>query len=325
MPGKFHEKRPLSPTPRIMKVGFDAGAFFGAITAGKPYNADKTFKARPAPKRVRTPNCTHITMERVHYDEDLPCPVCGRVPPMRFLYECRQDDDIAFSHCAVVDDEDPDEQAKSHLRQELEHIGLSESVIVTAEQGGYTEQQLEKLKALKQELKQAIADAVQVQQISIAEAKLSNWRQGPSNNDGALNSIPTKDLVSPDTPITLLPHRTDTLDCAHMLVSRMSHVPPLLQRSHLSFLRRHLLQRCATHHQGRSLSSSDQVRQHHAHHRPRKAFVLICRRVSFDSSHHRLHGRFRTRTIQDKRSYLPNHAIRCRRSRRVAPPPPPVL
>jgi hypothetical protein len=197
MPGKFYEGRPLSPTPRIMKVGFDVGAIFRAIAAGRNSSADEIYKARPAPKRVRTPNCTHITMERVHYDEDLPCPVCGRVPPMRFLYECRQDDDIAFSHCAVVDDEDPEEQAKSPLRQELEHIGLSKSVILTAEQGGYTDQQLEKLKTLKQELKQAIADAVQVQQTGIAEAKLSNWQPGPSNNDGALNSSPTKNLVSP--------------------------------------------------------------------------------------------------------------------------------
>jgi hypothetical protein len=150
--------------------------------------------ARRERERVRTPNCTHITMERVHYDDD-PCPVCGRVPALGFMYECRQDDDVEFSGSAVVDDDAADESTKSDLRRELEDIGLSESVIVTAEQGGYTDQQLEKLKILKEELKQTVADAMQKQQISRAVAKLAYCNK-PSNHDGALNSSPALALVS---------------------------------------------------------------------------------------------------------------------------------
>ena len=188
-------QRPSSPTPRIMRVG---------SVASDPANLADQIKARTAPKRVRTPNCTHITMERVYYGDDIPCPVCGRVPPMGFLYECRQDSDVAFSHCSAVgDDESPNESVKSSFRQELKDMGMSESVIRTAEQGGYTEQQLKKLKLLKEELKQTIADVVQAQQINNAVAKLSYYGQAPPNNDGALASSPVKDSVSLDTSSTL--------------------------------------------------------------------------------------------------------------------------
>jgi hypothetical protein len=181
-------QRPSSPTPRIMRVR--------SVAIDATDLADQ-LKARTAPKRVRTPNCTHITMERVHYGEDVPCPVCRRVPSMGFLYECRQDSDVAFSHCsAVVDDESPNESTKSPLRRELEDIGMSESIVRTAEQDGYTHQQLEKLKTLKEELKQTIADTVQAQQINNAVAKLNYYGLGPSNNDGALASSPVKDSVS---------------------------------------------------------------------------------------------------------------------------------
>ncbi|KAF2676458.1 hypothetical protein K458DRAFT_321916 [Lentithecium fluviatile CBS 122367] len=155
-------------------------------------------KARAAPRRLRAPNCTHITMERVWLGDDIQCPVCGRVPSLGFLYECRQDTDVSFSHCKpAVAGNSISESGKSTLRQELEEVGLSESVIHTAEQGGYTEEQLEKLKILKEQLKQVIADTVQAQQINNAVAKLACYRKGPSNNDGAFNSSLTKEMSSP--------------------------------------------------------------------------------------------------------------------------------
>lgn len=146
-------------------------------------------KARIAPRRARTPNCTHISMERV-YCHDTPCPVCLRVPPMGFLYECRQDSDVPLLPCTAIADTDSiDDSAKSQLRRELEEAGLSESIIATAEQGGYADTQLDKLKALKDAMRQTIVDAMQPRPVACGAP-------GPSNNDGASASSQVKRPVS---------------------------------------------------------------------------------------------------------------------------------
>jgi hypothetical protein len=147
------------------------------------------------PKRVRTPNCTHVEMDRV-YGRDKQCLNCGRFPSIGFLYECRQDCE-AESLCDLLstENEDPIEPAKSDLRLQLERAGLSESVILTAEKGHYTEAQLEKLKAQKKDLRQIISDSLQGSQINNAVAKLSAIAKAPSNNDGALNSQLARDMV----------------------------------------------------------------------------------------------------------------------------------
>jgi uncharacterized protein YdcH (DUF465 family) len=144
-------------------------------------------KARnmPKPKRVRTPNCTHVDMDRV-YGRDLQCYVCGREPSIGFLYECKQDCDAqSLRDLWEQDNDDPAELPKSDMRLQLEWAGLSDSVIRAAEQGHYTSAQLEKLKGQKLELRQTISDTLQANQINNAVSRLQAMEQVPPNNDGA--------------------------------------------------------------------------------------------------------------------------------------------
>ncbi|KAJ4331035.1 hypothetical protein N0V87_009493 [Didymella glomerata] len=137
------------------------------------------------PRRVRTPNCTHIDMDRI-YGRGLQCYVCGREPSIGFLYECRQDYCSPSLHDLLEDGETP--RPKSPLRSELEVIGLSESIIRTAEQGQYSSMQLETLKGQKQDLKQIIEDTLQGNQITDMVARLAALSPAPTNNDGTMNS-----------------------------------------------------------------------------------------------------------------------------------------
>ena len=153
-------------------------------------------KAHKMPKRVRTPNCTHVDMDRI-YGRDQQCYVCGREPSIGFLYECRQDCRSPSLQNLLSNDEVVEEhnRPKSPLRSELENVGLSESVIRTAEQGDYTSAQLSLLKAQKRELNQTIEDTIQGSQINDAVARLAAFARAPPNNDGTMNSK-TKDAVS---------------------------------------------------------------------------------------------------------------------------------
>jgi CRISPR/Cas system-associated protein Cas10 (large subunit of type III CRISPR-Cas system) len=158
-------------------------------------NLVNQIKSRNMPKRVRTPNCTHLDMDRV-YGRDQQCNVCGRPPSIGFLYECRQDYDVATLHDLLAeDDDDLGEVTKSEVRMQLQWLGLSESVISTAEQGHYTHAQLEKLKAQKKELQQIISDSLQASHINNAAARLAALVQNPSNHDGASSSTVIKTTV----------------------------------------------------------------------------------------------------------------------------------
>ena len=146
-------------------------------------------------KRVRTPNCTHVDMDRV-YGRDQQCYVCGREPSIGFLYECKQDCNAQSLHDLLEqENEDQAEVAKSDIRLQLEWVALSESVILTAEQGHYTDAQLEKLKTQKKDLRQIISDSLQASQIMQAMGKLAAMEQAPSNDNGAWTST-AKDAVS---------------------------------------------------------------------------------------------------------------------------------
>ncbi|KAH7139124.1 hypothetical protein B0J11DRAFT_588810 [Dendryphion nanum] len=139
-----------------------------------------------APRRTRTPNCTHINMDRLYTRTEV-CYVCGHPPSIGFLYVCRQDVNCNSFHTLVHTAKEKPVR-KSSLRQELESIGLSQSVIGAAERGEYTTAQLVKLKTQKLDLKQAISDSIQGTFINAANAKLAAPRrpsQGSLNTDGA--------------------------------------------------------------------------------------------------------------------------------------------
>jgi hypothetical protein len=154
-------------------------------------------KNRKMPKRIRVPNCTHLDMDRVFGRHQL-CHVCGNSPSIGFLYECRQDwETQPLRDLLTKDDQDDDIGViKSDTRLNLEWLGMSESVILTAEQGHYTEAQLEKLKAQKKELREIISDQLQASQINDAAARLAALVQTPSDNDGTSNSLQEKNAVS---------------------------------------------------------------------------------------------------------------------------------
>ncbi|KAF1968918.1 hypothetical protein BU23DRAFT_255591 [Bimuria novae-zelandiae CBS 107.79] len=147
----------------------------------------RTSWARNA-SRHKAPACTHITMEQIprSYIGGDACPSCGNCRTLGFLYVCRQERDIAYLENLSAQKKDVEYLKKSDLRRELEHIGLSESVIATAEQGFYTDEQLEKLKAGKSKLNQIIADTLQAARIRnvIAACKA----HGQPNTDGSVDS-----------------------------------------------------------------------------------------------------------------------------------------
>jgi hypothetical protein len=88
--------------------------------------------------------------------------------------------------------------AKSELFQSLREAGLSASVIETAERGMYTDDQLQKLKMQKSELKQAIQDVIVGNQINAMAAQLATpTTQTPSNTDGTFSSLPEKEQLVP--------------------------------------------------------------------------------------------------------------------------------
>jgi len=144
-----------------------------------------------APPKRKAVACTHVTMERIPLDQTglRGCPNCGSPRTLGFLYACREDIDMRymeFQRGKMADDR----QGLSSLRQELEQIGLSESVIRAAECGSYTSRQLEKLKTQKLHLNAIIAF-----NLRRTSDLLDLCPNEPSNNDGALNSIRSNSQV----------------------------------------------------------------------------------------------------------------------------------
>ena len=142
-------------------------------------------------KRMRAPNCTHVDMDRV-FGHDLQCHVCGRSPSIGFLYECKQDRDTETLSESMSSHVDKIEPCKSSLRQELEAIGLSKSIILTAENGHYTDEQLEKLKELKLELNDIISMREEASQANDFVSRLTAMARTPCTTDGTYNSMPVK-------------------------------------------------------------------------------------------------------------------------------------
>lgn len=145
-------------------------------------------------KRMRASNCTHVEMDRV-FGQDQQCYVCGHSPPIGFLYECKQDAESQSLGDLISRKTSKIVTLKSELRKELERCGLSESVIITAEGGHYTHQQLGKLKQQKLELRQTITDVQQANQANDVMSRLAAMAKAPYSTDGALNSTPVADTV----------------------------------------------------------------------------------------------------------------------------------
>lgn len=151
-------------------------------------------------RRARMANCTHIQMDMERScDSNQICFLCGRHPSMGFLYVCAQDrehDPTSQPEGTSADTNLSDVSTVSQLRRELSEIGLSESVIRTAEQGLYTPTQLEHLKSLKLELKKTI-DFIEGARVSAFAAQLAHLNaNGPPNNDSLLASSPATFAVS---------------------------------------------------------------------------------------------------------------------------------
>lgn len=152
------------------------------------------------PRRARVPDCTHGAVDRV-YEPGQTCFVCGRPPALGFLYQCIQDCDPESLRDRILRARpDQIEPAKSNIRLWLEHLDMSESIILAAEDGHYTTAHLDKLIHLKQELHQTILNKLQGGQINNAMSKLTTIADAisskfPSNNDGSYNSTPTKHAI----------------------------------------------------------------------------------------------------------------------------------
>ncbi|RMZ71174.1 hypothetical protein GMOD_00005688 [Pyrenophora seminiperda CCB06] len=142
-------------------------------------------------KRMRAPNCTHVDMDRV-FGHDTQCYVCGRSPSIGFLYECKQDCEAETLSHLISNHVDKIEPFRSSLRQELEVVGLSESIIITAEAGHYTDRQLGKLKELKTEVNDIISLTEEASQANDFVSKLAAMARTPHTTDGTYNSVPAK-------------------------------------------------------------------------------------------------------------------------------------
>lgn len=114
-------------------------------------------------------------MERIplNISGGISCPTCGNYRALGFLYVCRQERDIAYSEIRKAHSPDDPRPTKPDLRTEMEHVGLSESVIVTAEKGLYTDRQLDLLKTKKTELTRAIAASLHAAQMRDATVHVS--------------------------------------------------------------------------------------------------------------------------------------------------------
>ncbi|KAK7190482.1 hypothetical protein PSPO01_03457 [Paraphaeosphaeria sporulosa] len=106
-------------------------------------------------------------MERIplNVSDGFACPGCGNYRALGFLYVCRQERDVAYSETHTANSPHGTRSTKSDLRREMEDVGLSESIIATAEKGLYTDQQLEKLKAKKTELNGVVARSLRAEQM----------------------------------------------------------------------------------------------------------------------------------------------------------------
>ncbi|KAF2489734.1 hypothetical protein BU16DRAFT_622362 [Lophium mytilinum] len=113
---------------------------------------------KPTGRRHATKvNCTHIEMDRIFGYQQ--CQSCGRFPSFGWLYMCRQDEreaePLPFNDSILKNDS----SIESLARADLEDIGVSKSIVENAEKGGYTVEQLHRIKAQKLRLNEVVSIA----------------------------------------------------------------------------------------------------------------------------------------------------------------------
>ncbi|KAF2809224.1 uncharacterized protein BDZ99DRAFT_572011 [Mytilinidion resinicola] len=198
---------------------------------------------RPAWRRhAARPNCTHIDMDRIFgYHQ---CQSCGKFPSMGWLYTCRQDERFAEPLPFIDHILENESTFKSLLRAELEYLGLSRSVVQTAEKGGYTVEELNKIKDQKIRLNQVVSHgnesprSKEIVGLGInAEAhkrkdsgmdRPSSENDPPTTNDGARDSAENQ---QPQDEISPLPQSTPSTSTSlnepdQALKSKISKYPP---------------------------------------------------------------------------------------------------
>lgn len=179
-------------------------------------------------KRSRVPGCTHIDVTRTHIPLEQ-CHLCLTASPMGFLYECQQECDRTTLREVIEQHSGKPNVKKSDLRQQLECVGLSESVIITAELGHYTKAQLELLQMQKAELRQAIEDALERDQINKWTAMI------PSNHDGTISSrILTEKVSTLGSSSDIYIALTIIKDSSDMRAKGLPPLPSLLPRTFLN-------------------------------------------------------------------------------------------
>ncbi|GAB7357985.1 hypothetical protein MBLNU230_g0152t1 [Neophaeotheca triangularis] len=149
-------------------------------------------KQRPTHHQARRPQCTHVTMNRVHGDNT--CQSCGRVPSAGWLYRCMQDQRSPFESSELRGEDGADVEAPQQdddlglAAYMAEHLHMSKSVIEQIRAGAYTLDQIGKLIAQKEHL---------ISVLEQAESAQGNVPSGPGPNTSVIASVGS-------TP----PHRT---------------------------------------------------------------------------------------------------------------------
>ncbi|KAF2838071.1 hypothetical protein M501DRAFT_992948 [Patellaria atrata CBS 101060] len=130
--------------------------FFLTLEEALRRMSSKSAKTSTPSRRTQRPNCTHTTMERTYGNHQ--CLLCGARPQLGWVYACTQDRTAAETpgSTTAATPSASDLCGKSILRVNLEKAGLSESLILQAEAGCYTEEQITQLRHQKAQVKAQI-------------------------------------------------------------------------------------------------------------------------------------------------------------------------
>jgi hypothetical protein len=164
-------------------------------------------------------NCTHITMDVLHCS-DVPCDFCGRVSVLGWLYQCQQDiSSTSQARQQLHSMTDKLTAEKMSPVEELEAMGMSESIIEQYKKGGYEPWQIELLKAQKLQLQKAI------------EKQLDKERE-PWNTHNTPDSVSARsERRNFDHDVSGHPNITMRMSARHATLSLVQKMSKLRHRS----------------------------------------------------------------------------------------------